>query len=250
VTDRTSRSLAVIIPTRGLGGLLQSCLWALQTALAHQRVYSAARVVVVDNASPKPFSLDELSGVSEIVRFDSHHSFSACVNQAASRHPESDLLLLNNDCFVHPDVIHKMAECFDEETIGIVGARLVFPDGSLQHGGVAQYPDGSRHVPQRIVPDSRPPTTYPTSVTGALMLIRRQPFDQVGGFDERYDFGHEDIDFCHRVRAVGWRIACEQSVESLHFESATPGRIERDKPSYQTYRSVWSDRVTHEFGGH
>ena len=227
--------------------MLQVCVWALDQALSKQSVYEKAHVVVIDNASPVPLTCNEWDFVDDLVRFDSHHSFSYCVNAGAARYPQDDLLLLNNDCFPHPDVVQKMADCLTDDLVGIVGARLVFPDGTLQHDGVAQYPAGPGHLGYLQPPFSGPTVTYPTAVTGALMLIRRQAFDEVGGFDERYEFGSEDIDFCHRVRQSGWRIACERSVESVHFESSTPGRIERDAPSRQTYLSTWASRVTHEF---
>jgi len=227
--------------------MLQACVWALGQGLRNQTSYQETRVVVIDNASPVPLNCSEWEFVDNVVRFDSHHSFSSCVNVGASRYLQDDILLLNNDCFLHPQAIKKMAECLTDDSVGIVGARLVFPDGTLQHDGVAQFPEGPRHIGYLQHPSLDSTVTYPTAVTGALMLIRRQAFDDVGGFNERYEFGSEDIDFCHRVRLGGWRIACERSAGSLHFESSTPGRIEKDATSRQTYLSTWASRVTHEF---
>ena len=246
MTPPSQPGLTIVIPTLGLRGLLQASLWALERAIEEQTLYPRTQVVVVDNASPIPLSLTELGGADEVLRFDSHHSFASCINAGASRNPKDDVLLLNNDCFVHPQALQRMGSCLADASVGIVGARLVFPDGSMQHAGVGQYPEGPRHVDKNeaALPSA---VTFPTAVTGALMLIRRETFEALGGLDETYDFGSEDIDFCHRARQKGWRIACEQSVESLHLESSTPGRADRDVPSRRLYQETWKHRVTHEF---
>lgn len=237
----TRDSLIIVIPSRGLEGLLASCLQALQVARAQVSQLIDAQIVVVDNASPIPL---DAPGADELVRYDQHRSFSALVNDVATSHPGSHLLLVNNDALVHPDALFSMWEHLSDELVAAVGARLIFPDGTIQHAGVIVDEDGPRHQYRGI--HSRNISrlvTRPIAVTGALMLIRRVAFDEVGGFNEGFDFGLEDIDFCHRLRNAGWSIVCDQSVDSLHLESMTPGRVELDVPARARYREIWGKRI-------
>lgn len=74
------------------------------------------------------------------------------------------------------------------------------------------------------------------------MLIRDTVWQQIDGLDEAYPFGLEDIDFCLRARQNGWRVVCDSSVDSLHFEAATPGRSKLDRSSRQLFMKRWTRR--------
>jgi GT2 family glycosyltransferase len=137
-----------------------------------------------------------------------------------------------------------MVAALNVEGVGIVGSRLLFPDGTLQHDGVGVGSNGPLHLRRGEQPGLFPLSlTYPIAVTGALMTIRRQVFDDLNGFDTSYPFGLEDIDFCHRARQKGWRAACTHKYPSLHLEATTPGRIEMDIESRALYMERWADKV-------
>ncbi len=237
-----------IVPSRGLTGMLSACLHALEVALSNTAVARHSKIIVLDNASPFPLLASEVGPHTDLWRFDTHQSFSALVNFSAQKFPDRDLLLLNNDVILNPLALSQMEQLGKQQRVAVVGTRLVYPEGTIQHAGVYQAQDGPQHV-ARGRPSSAVPrkTTFPTAVTAAVMLIKRPAFDMAGGFDTRYDFGSEDIDFCHRVSELGFRIACNQGSDSLHFESMTPGRSERDVPSRQAYLNKWSERVTREW---
>ncbi len=76
------------------------------------------------------------------------------------------------------------------------------------------------------------------------MLVRRAVWRELEGLDERYGFGLEDIDFCLRARQRGWRVLCCNDVDSLHFESTTPGRQALDVPSRKRFMRQWKGRFT------
>ena len=239
----TKPPLLAIIPSMDLQGLLRASLHSLTTALNNVSDRETT-VCVVDNASERPYEAESWDGVKRILRFDQHRGFSECVNSAAEAFPGHDLLLVNNDCFVAHLAISEMVNLFDRGRADIVGSRLLFPDGTLQHDGVGVGSNGPFHLRRHQHPGQFPLTlTHPIAVTGALMAIRRHVFDDLGGFDTSYAFGLEDIDFCHRAREKGWRVACAHGHPSLHLEASTPGRVELDVSSRALYMERWAHKI-------
>ncbi|MCB2228218.1 MAG: glycosyltransferase family 2 protein [Desulfarculaceae bacterium] len=240
--------ITAIIPSRGLLPLLEHCLIALHRSLAVAGVASA-HAVVVDNASHPPLPPKRIAEAgAELIRLDAHHSFANANNLAAQGYPARFYLMLNNDVLLHEQAIAEMLERLERRPqAGICGARMVFPDGSLQHVGVVFGPGkvGPYHL-LRTKPSHCMPRLEREfqAVTGGCMMVRGELWEQLGGLDEDYPFGLEDIDFCLRARQAGWRIFCCQGAESLHFESQTPGRSAKDVPSRRLFMSRWQGRYT------
>ena len=242
--------IVAIVPSRGLEGMLEACLHALDRALKRADQRGEWEIVLVDNASTPPIVWGDEELEVSIRRYDQHRSFSGLVNDVATDYPGVNLLLVNNDVIAHPRALVGMKELLGDPQVGVVGSRLVFPDGTIQHGGVDVDSDGPHHAQRGVVSSAvSRVTTWPVAVTGALMLIKRPAFDDVGGLDEAYDFGREDTDFCHRARIAGWAIACDHSVDSLHFESMTEGRVELDGPARKIYGDRWVGRLARSVGG-
>ena len=156
-------------------------------------------------------------------------------------------LLLNNDVLLDPRALVDMrAALAADPTVGISGTRLVFPDGRVQHVGVRFAPTLGPYHHARGRDAATVPRVLgrPQAVTGACMLVRGALWDELGGLDESYPFGLEDIDFCLRAGRAGWTVRCPQTVDSLHFESMTPGRVELDAPSRRLFMERWHGRYT------
>jgi GT2 family glycosyltransferase len=233
----------VVVPSRGLDALLRHCLLALHAALQSLPDGVATRVVVVDNASPVPYRPGDVAA-DRVLRLDRHHSFAAACNLGTDAADADATLVLNNDVLLDPAAIASMLAHLDDPVVGIVGARLVYPDATIQHRGVALGPDGPYHPDRGRPSASVDRRSGPLqAVTGAALLVRRETLASVDGFDEAYPFGLEDIDLCLRARQVGWAVVCDQSVDSLHFESMTPGRAELDTPSRELFRRRWHGAV-------
>jgi GT2 family glycosyltransferase len=239
-------SVGVVVPSRGLDALLRHCLLELRSALDLLPPSLPTRVVVVDNASPAPYLREDVAA-DTVIRVDRHHSFAAACNVGLAAADADATLVLNNDVLLHPGALAGMLRHFDDARVGIVGARLVYPDGTVQHRGVALGPDGPYH------PDQGRPSSLVgrrdhrlQAVTGAAMFLRRQVIYDLGGFDEAYPFGLEDIDLCLRARQSGWAVVCDGSVDSLHFESMTPGRAELDVPSRELFHQRWHGAVARD----
>jgi GT2 family glycosyltransferase len=229
-------------------GMLSACLNSLQTALANVSRASSYHITLVDNASEFPYEEVPYEGlVTRVLRLDSHTSFAKACNIGVSGFESDFILLLNNDVFLHPNAITSMLECFEESGIGVVGTRLVFPDGSIQHCGVVFGPDkvGPYHVCRMQSPEASPSVvTEYQAVTGACMLIETKLYSSLGGLSEDYSFGLEDIEFCLRARKKGFRILCDNRFASLHMESMTPGRSELDRPSRALFMERWAGKYS------
>jgi len=247
--------LVVVIPSRGLDALLAVSIQRARLALDEVSDRVSGHIVVVDNATERPYRLDDLVGADRVLRCDMHRSFSEASNLGATVEPSDLILLLNNDVLLHRMALVGMLDLLRDPGVGIVGARMVYPDATIQHCGVVFLEEGPRHdhvgVPSRLVP--RMPR-FLQCVTGAALLIRTSVFEHVGGLCEEYPFGYEDVELCLRVRQLGYRIACAQTVDSIHFQSLTPGRVELDLPSrhvfLERWRGRWSvDAELRSFGG-
>jgi GT2 family glycosyltransferase len=131
---------------------------------------------------------------------------------------------------LHSNWLDPMLIAAGQERVGIVGATLLYPDETIQHVGLFPNEDGSWFHPYRgMAADYRGEhdelihVRETPAVTAACLLIRRDLFERVGGFDERYPVTHNDVDLCQRVRAAGYRVVVTPHARLLHYESLTRG---------------------------
>lgn len=164
------------------------------------------------------------------IRIDAPFNFSQLVNAGVRTGSAPIVLLLNNDTEVlDSDWLESLAGYAARPEIGAVGARLLYPDRTLQHAGVvvglgelaghihrfaepASVIDPLLHVPRNVA-----------AVTGACLAVRRAAFDSIGGFDESLAVEYNDVDFCLRLAATGLRNICLPHVRLIHFESKSRG---------------------------
>lgn len=238
--------LSVIIPSYGLNALLRTCLALLDEAIRHAGIEDF-HVVVVDNGSAVPYRASQFECRHlEILRLDRRSSFSRACNVGAARHPASFLLLLNNDVLLHRLAVKDMMALAADALVGVCGARLVYPDDSIQHCGVRFFGsgDGPHHEfhgwPTTSV--SRSVRSF-QAVTGAALLVRGDAFRSLGGFDEAYPFGFEDIDLCLKIRQLGLTVTCSQSVDSIHFGSTSNKLPDRHLSSREIFFRRWGGRL-------
>lgn len=138
-----------------------------------------------------------------------------------ARSAEGDLLVfLNNDTVTTPGWLHALERPFDEPEVGVAGAKLLYPDGKVQHAGVDLYRDErgiltGAHADQ-VFADARRDVP---AVTGACMAVRRKWFEQVGGFDTGYWNGYEDVDLCLQATEAGLVVRYEPACVVVHHES-------------------------------
>jgi O-antigen biosynthesis protein len=154
---------------------------------------------------------------------------------------------------ITPDWIEGLLEFGQDPEIGAVGCKLRFPDGRLQHVGVAVGVSGvAAHLFHQAPADSfgwngsAVTVRNYSVVTGALMMTRRQVWDQVGGFDERLRVDFNDVDFCLKVRQAGYRIVYTPFVECYHHESGSFGARQQNPDDIAEMERKWGAALTHD----
>lgn len=201
-------------------------------------------VMVVDDASPEPALVDQLAAACDELGFLLHRQpenagFSRAVNVGLRRahDAEADAVLVNADIEFHQrGWLDRMRGREDSRgrPAAVVGARLLYPDGLIQHAGIAlsllkrtwyhRYRFGPAELPEALSPSVCP-------VTGALQFIRWETLDAVGVYDEDFRMGYEDVDYCLRVFAADLECVYEPSACAYHLESHFRGskseRIEK-----------------------
>jgi len=224
-------SVTIVIPTRDRADLLGMCLDSIHS----RTTYPNVAIVVVDNGSVEPDTLALFDRAREkgvtVLRDDSEFNFSALNNRAVRTVATDFVCLLNNDIeILTPDWLEEMVGMASRPGVGAVGARLWYPDMTIQHagvigglGGVAGHPfkghaKGDPGYFGRAVLHQEL-----SAVTAACLLVRRAIYEQVGGLDETLQVAFNDIDFCLRVREAGYRNVWTPYAEMIHHESATRG---------------------------
>ncbi len=208
--------VSVIIPTRDHGEDVDLCL----TSIFERSTYQNIEIVLLDNGSRDPESLKIFAQWAQrepervkVVPHDVPFNFSEINNYAASQATGEYLLFLNNDTeVITPDWIEAMVEQAQRPAIGAVGAKLLYPDDTVQHAGVIVGLGGVAGHSHKYFGADEPGYFYTlqtvnnfSAVTGACFMIRREVFEEVGGFDEGMAIAFNDVDLCLRVRAAGYR---------------------------------------------
>ncbi len=229
-------TVSVIIPTRNRLDLLRVCLEGLLRTDYHGNL----EIIVIDNGSDEPETIEYLAHLDKefahILRDDQPFNFAALNNRAVQCAKGQFLCFLNNDIEVHdPHWLTAMVRQALREEVGAVGARLLYPDGLIQHAGVVVGIGGAAaHAHRRLSPKTEGYFArhnlpqFVTAVTAACLVMRRDRFLEIGGFDsERFSVSFNDVDLCLRLGARGWRCLYEPRATLTHHESVSRG-LDRD----------------------
>lgn len=245
-------SVSIIITFRDEPAMLARCV----ASLVEDPGYDHFELVLVDNASELPETatvVEQLAAADRRVRLltDPRPFSWSAINNAAAATCESDILLfLNNDIEARsPGWLQALVEHAQREEVGAVGARLLYPDGTIQHAGVVLgMSHGAAHVLQGL-PGDQPGyqamavlTRNTTAVTGACLMTRRELFEAIGGFDEQLPVAFNDIDYCLRLRAKGLLVVYTPLAELIHYESKSRGHAD-DRKEIPLFRSRWREAI-------
>jgi GT2 family glycosyltransferase len=208
--------------------------------------WEETEVILVDNGSSDGTGdfLATLGDPFRVVTNTRNCGFARACNQGAAAARGTYVVFLNNDTVPQPGWLTALAQAITGPTRpAVVGARLLFPDETIQHAGLGF--NAQREPVQLSYGDAadgaaRRSRAVP-AVTGACMMIERERFLGQGGFDEGYVNGFEDLDFCCRIRKDGGAIWYEAESVLYHFESASDGRYRSDVANYERFRERWAD---------
>lgn len=224
--------LSIIIPNRDHAGDLDNCV----RSILNKTTYENYEIIIVENGSRENRTIELYDKLREIdnmriIRWDKPFNFSA-VNNFAARHAEGSVFLfLNNDTeVINGDWLKNMLEHASRDKVGAVGAKLYYRNDTIQHAGIIIGSGGTVMHPHRFLPGaafgyrSRLRVIINAgAVTGACLMLRREVFEEVGGFDENYAITFGDIDFCMKLRAAGYLIVWTPYAELYHEELKTRG---------------------------
>ncbi|WP_051937134.1 glycosyltransferase [Erwinia sp. 9145] len=230
--------VSIIIPTKDQLPLLITCI----TTLMEKTSYLNYEILIVDNNSELPETLAWLKGISEIdprrirvIPYPKPFNYSAMNNMAAQQALGEYLVLLNNDtAIIQNDWLQNMLNHAMRPEVGIVGAKLFYPNGRIQHAGVvlglrgpAEHPFIGRSGDEtgylyRLVADQN----Y-TAVTAACMMVRKDIYEEVGGLDEiNFRVSYNDIDFCLKVRERGYLTVWTPYAHVMHEGSVSQKKVD------------------------
>ena len=229
--DPTAR-VSIIIPTKDKVDLLQVCIESIRKHTNHP----SYEILVISNNSEEKATyayLDQAmrDGTLRFLRHDIPFNYAA-LNNFAVRHCDSPyLLFLNNDTeVVSPEWLTAMLEFAQHPDIGAVGAKLLYPDDTIQHAGVVLGIGGVAGHSHRYLPEhhlgyfgQHNLVRNYSAVTAACLLTRREVFEAVGGFNEELAVAFNDVDFCLKIRQAGYRIVYTPYARLYHYESASRG---------------------------
>jgi glycosyltransferase involved in cell wall biosynthesis len=250
--------VTVIVPTRNAADMLKECL----ASVRRHTQYASYEVLVIDNQSDEPKLADYLAGESaasrlRVIGYDRPFNHSQMHNEAVAALASEYIVLLNNDVVIQSDawLEQLVATAEIDPKVAGVGALLLYPDGTIQHGGIILGVQGTAGHSHRDLDGEhlgyggRPQLLHESfGATAALLLLRRSAFLEVDGFDAtHYPTSYNDVDLWLRLRAAGYRCLYNPQVRAIHHELKTR-RVSADleRQYRRQLRDDWLDHLEHD----
>ncbi|MCC7165190.1 MAG: glycosyltransferase family 2 protein [Anaerolineae bacterium] len=237
---------SIVIPVYNRAGLTKQCLDKLVAAPGLNRDYE---VIVVDDGSRDytPHLLASYGDKIRVITHTTNSSFAVGCNDGATAAEGEFVIFLNNDTLPQAGWLDALVECADENPrAAIVGSKLIFPNGTIQHAGMVICQDKQPRHHYLGMPQDHPAVNYGRRyqiVAAAAMLVRRNLFIASGGFDIAFRNGYEDVDFCLRLGEMGYEVYYCPASRLYHFEGVSEGRFAHEDMNLRLYLSRWSTRV-------
>jgi len=249
--------ISIIIPNKDHSKDLEKCI----KSITKKSSYKNFEIIIIENNSfeQKTFTLyDELKkyGFIKIIEWNNKPFNYSQINNFAVKYVSGEILLfLNNDTeVINSDWLECMLEHIIRQEVGAVGAKLYYPDNTIQHAGIIVGVGGVAGHSHKYFPGnsygyfSRLKIIQNLSaVTGACLMVRKDVFNDIGGFDDKYSLALNDVDFCLKLREQGYVIIWTPYAELYHYESKSRGyentieKKERFKEEIRIFNEKWKD---------
>jgi glycosyltransferase involved in cell wall biosynthesis len=250
--------VSIIIPTKDKLNFLRPCI----KSILDKTDYDNYEIIIVNNQSREPKTLHYLEEVKEhpkvrVLGYDRPFNFSAINNYAASQANGEYILFLNNDTkVISEEWLSAMLEHAQRKEVGLVGCLLLYPNSKIQHAGVIIGSGSLGRHSHRYLPASRPGyylrphlVQNLSAATAACVLLRKEVFQEVHGFDENLPIACSDVDICLKIKEKGYLIVYTPYAKLCHPELTTRGRDDtpekqarvRNEEAYM--RSKWGQVI-------
>jgi len=238
--------ISIIIPTRNKAELVRQCL----DSVIDNSSYKNYEIVLIDNRSDEESFQEVIQIFSlkpnlkfKVIQANIDFNFSALINLGVENSKGELIVLLNNDVqLITPNWIEQMASFAQQKHVGAVGTKLLYPDNTIQHAGIILDEKCiSKHVfvgkeeYEMVNADAINTTRNYLAVTAACLMISRDKFYEVGGFDLGFEVEYNDIDFCLKLYEKGYYNVYIPSVKIYHYESASRRHPHSDRNSYKQH---------------
>lgn len=240
--------ISVIIPNKDHTDDLELCLFSM----TRKSTYRNYEILIVENNSEKEETFEYYKKLPDrypkarVLTWEKEFNYSAINNFAAKEAKGEYLLFLNNDVeILTPDWMEEMLQNCQQEDVAAVGAKLYYPDDTIQHAGVVLGLGGiAGHIMCRA---SREDPGYfgrmisvqeISAVTAACMMVKKSDFDAVGGLDETFQVAFNDMDLCMKFRAAGKKIIFTPYAELYHYESKSRGLEDTPEKQFRFDKEV------------
>ncbi len=231
-------AVTIVIPTRDRVELLRRCIEGIES----RSTYSNWTITIIDNDSVDPETLAYLEMTPhKVVRQPGHFNYSRLINVGRANIDAPYMLTVNNDVtVVSADWIEALLEQAQRPEVGVVGGRLLYPDGRVQHEGIGIGNVRGGYIAANLDAEWMGRVIRDVSaVTGACQMVKTAVFDEVGGYDETLQVGFNDVDFCLRVQKAGYLVVYTPHAELTHPESASRGKALDPVADYELFWQRW-----------
>lgn len=231
--------ISIVIPNKDHVEVLDECV----QSLLNNATYENLEILIVENNSTEEATFDyyrklqDQSNKMRVITWEQGFNYSKIINFGVAQAKGEYVLLLNNDTkVITSDFLQEMLGYLMREDVGVVGAKLYFRDNLIQHAGMIAGPYGAvAHVHQNYsrtyegyLARAVRPGNF-SAVTGACQLVKKEVFNEVGGYEESLAIGFNDVDFCLKVWQAGYRVVFTPYAELYHYEFTSRGRETFDK---------------------
>jgi len=252
--------VSIIIPTKDKVELLQKCV----DSILEKTDYKNYEILIVDNASKEKETFEYYKKLTQkhknirVLNYNKPFNFSAICNYGVKNARGELILLLNNDTeVINSDWLTEMVRHAVRPEIGCVGAKLYYPDGTIQHAGVIIGLGGVAGHSHKHYPKDHPGymkrlmiVQNVSAVTAACLMVKKKIYEEVGGLDEEnLKVAFNDVDFCLKVREAGYRNLWTPYAELYHYESKsrgsedTPEKVERFRKEIEYMKKKWGKKL-------
>lgn len=250
--------ISIIIPNKDHVDLLSRCI----SSIREKSTYDNYEIIIVENNSMLKSTFAYYDSLAEdekikVVKWEKEFNYSAINNFGVTFASGEYILLLNNDMeVIAADWLEEMLMFAQRDDVGAVGAKLYYPDDTVQHAGVILGIGGVAGHSHKYFKKGEPGyfarlvvAQDLSAVTAACMMMPKAVFDEVGGLDEGYKVAFNDVDLCMKIRQAGYLIVYTPYAELYHYESVsrgsedTPEKVERFNGEVARFMERWGEEL-------